>query len=83
MTWFGAIKLKILALKNYLGSTYKLENKVSFLLFAFPNLDALDFTWAIMFINVACNCANLASMVLDWLRVSLLTNPLLTTFFPF
>jgi hypothetical protein len=44
MTLFRATKLKKLALQKYLGSTCKFENKVFFLLFAFPNLDALDFT---------------------------------------
>jgi hypothetical protein len=60
-----AIELENLASQKYPMLTFELKNKVYFHFFTFYETNALDFTYATMFVISVSNYENLASMVLD------------------
>jgi hypothetical protein len=62
----GAIDLKKPTPQKNLSSTFGPYDWLSSQSLAFPDPDAIDFTWVAMFVTMASNHANLASMVLGW-----------------
>jgi hypothetical protein len=56
---------------------------MSFWSFFPPYLNALDFTWATMFITKASNYVNMAAMVLDWFGANLVATFYWLCFSPF
>jgi len=48
---YGAIDLENLATQRYHGSALELKDEVSFQSFTYCDLDALDFTWVVMFVT--------------------------------